>query len=208
MSNAVEMLKEVVRILEEKEKKEKAVKVSSLNPGDVFKDRDGEEYIVLEHPEDGRIAVLKKGLLEEMQFGSSNDWRDSYIRQELNSTYLRSLEEKFGEENIFTHTVDLISLDGLDDYGKCRDKVSILTADEYKKYRKEIDKATDGPVNDWWWLCTPDSTPSGVGSSGVRYVSSSGALSNNTDNNNNAVRPFFVLDSSTSVFPESEAEDE
>ena len=209
MSNVVEMLKEVVRILEEKEKKEKAVKVSSLNPGDVFKDRDGEEYIVLEHPEDGRTAVLKKGLMEEMQFGSSNDWRDSYIRQELNSTYLRSLEEKFGEENILVHTVDLFSMDGLDDYGKCQDKVSILTADEYRRYRKALEKANGAAVGDWWWLCTPDSTPSGGGSSYVRIVVSSGTLSNGTaSGSSNAVRPFFILDSSALVFPEMEGEDE
>lgn len=208
MSNVVEMLKEVVRILEEKEKKEKAVKVSSLNPGDVFKDRDGEEYIVLEHPEDGRTTVLKKGLLEEMQFGSSNDWRDSYIRQELNSTYLRSLEEKFGEENILAHTVDLFSMDGLDDYGKCQDKVSILTADEYRRYRKALEKANGAAVGDWWWLCTPDSTPSGDGSSYVRLVYSSGALISYAVNFSFAVRPFFILDSSALVFPEMEGEDE
>ena len=207
MSNVLKMLKEAVRILEESEK-ENLAKVSSLNPGDVFKDRDGEEYIVLEHPEDGRTAVLKKGLLEEMQFGSSNDWRDSYIRQELNSTYLRSLEEKFGEENILVHTVDLFSMDGLDDYGKCQDKVSILTADEYRRYRKALEKANGTAVGDWWWLCTPDSTPSGDGSSYVRLVYSSGTLSNGAANGSNAVRPFFILDSSTLVFPEMEDEDE
>lgn len=206
MSDVIKMLKEVVRILEEKEKKEKAVKVSSLNPGDVFKDRDGEEYIILEHTEDGRTAVLKKGLLEEMQFGSSNDWRDSYIRQELNSTYLRSLEEKFGEENILAHTVDLFSMDGLDDYGKCQDKVSIMTADGYKKYRREIDKATDGPIGGWWWLCTPDSTPSGAGSSYVRIVNSSGTLLSNAAYYNIAARPFFILASSALVFHVREKE--
>ncbi len=208
MSNVLKMLKEVVRILEESEK-ENLVKVSSLNPGEVFKDGDGEEYIVLEHTEDGKTAVLKKDLLEDMQFGRSNDWRESYVREELNSTYLRSLGEKFGEGNVIMHTVDLLSLDGLDDYGECQDKVSLLTADGYKKYRKEIDKATDGPVDDWWWLCTPDSTPSGAGSSYVRVVLSSGTFHYVAANvSNNAVRPFFVLDSSTSVFPESEAEDE
>ncbi len=207
MSNVLKMLKEAVRILEESEK-ENLAKVSSLNPGDVFKDRDGEEYIVLEHPEDGRTAVLKKGLLEEMQFGSSNDWRDSYIRQELNSTYLRSLEEKFGKENILAHTVDLFSMDGLDDYGKCQDKVSILTADEYRRYRKALEKANGAAVGGWWWLCTPDSTPSGDGSSYVRSVYSSGSLFGNTASNVNAVRPFFILDSSTLVFPEMEDEDE
>lgn len=207
MSNVLKMLKEAVRILEESEK-ENLAKVSSLNPGDVFKDRDGEEYIVLEHPEDGRTAVLKKGLLEEMQFGSSNDWRDSYIRQELNSTYLRSLEEKFGKENILAHTVDLFSMDGLDDYGKCQDKVSILTADEYRRYRKALEKANGAAVGGWWWLCTPDSTPSGDGSSYVRYVNSSGALLSNAAYVNFAVRPFFILDSSTLVFPEMEDEDE
>ena len=207
MSNVLKMLKEAVRILEESEK-ENLAKASSLNPGDVFKDRDGEEYIVLEHPEDGRTAVLKKGLLEEMQFGSSNDWRDSYIRQELNSTYLRELEEKFGEENILAHTVDLFSMDGLDDYGKCQDKVSILTADEYRRYRKALEKANGAAVGDWWWLCTPDSTPSGDGSSYVRVVYSSGSLINSTANDSFAVRPFFILDSSTLVFPEMEDEDE
>lgn len=202
MSDVIKILKEAVRILEEKEEKEKTVKVSSLNPGDVFKDRDGEEYIVLEHPEDGRTAVLKKGLLEEMRFGSSNDWRDSYIRQELNSTYLRSLEEKFGEENIIAHTVDLFSMDGLDDYGKCQDKVSILTADEYRRYRKALEKANGAAVGDWWWLCTPDSTPSGDGSSYVRVVYSSGALVSSASNVSLAVRPFFILASSALVFHE------
>lgn len=202
MSNVLKMLKEAVRILEESEK-ENLAKVSSLNPGDVFKDRDGEEYIILEHTEDERTAILKKDLLEEMQFGSTNDWRDSYIRQELNSTYLRSLEEKFGEGNVITHTVDLLSMDGLDDYGKCQDKVSIMTADGYKKYRREIDKATDGPIGGWWWICTPDSTPSGVGSSYVRIVNSSGALFNGTASSGyNAVRPFFILPSSALVFHE------
>lgn len=209
MSNVLEMLKEAVRILEEKEGKEKTVEVSSLSPGEVFKDKDGESYIVLEHKQTGETAVLKKAILECMQFGGNNDWRDSHIRKELNSVYLKALEEKFGEENIHTHTVDLLSLDGLDDYGECQDKVSILTADEYKKYRRAIDKSTDGPIDDWWWLCTPDSTPSGAGSSYVRVVLSSGTFHYVAANvSNNAVRPFFVLDSSTSVFPESEEEDE
>lgn len=209
MSSVLEMLKEAVRILEEKEGKEKTVEVSSLSPGEVFKDKDGESYIVLEHKQTGETAVLKKVILECMQFGGNNDWRDSHIRKELNSAYLEALEEKFGEENIHPHTVDLLSLDGLDDYGECRDKVSILTADEYKKYRKAIDKATDGPIDEWWWLCTPDSTPSGAGATWVRIVYSSGTLSSSAANNGSvAVRPFFVLDSSTLVFPEMENEDE
>lgn len=208
MSNVLEMLKEAVRILEEKEGKEKPVEVSSLSPGEVFKDKDGESYIVLEHKQTGETAVLKKVILECMQFGGNNDWRDSHIRKELNSAYLKALEEKFGEENIHPHTVDLLSLDGLDDYGECQDKVSILTADEYKKYRRAIDKSTDGPIDDWWWLCTPDSTPSGAGSMWVRVVSSSGTLGGCAASNYYAVRPFFILDSSTLVFPEMEDEDE
>ena len=154
----------------------------------------------MEHPEDGRTAVLKKGLLEEMQFGSSNSWRDSYIRLELNSTYLPSLKKKFGEENILAHTVDLLSMDGLDDYGKCQDKVSILTVDEYRRCRKALEKANGAANGGWWWLCTPDSTPCGGGSSYVRLVSSSGTLVSNSASQNYAVRPFFILDSSTLVF--------
>ena len=174
----------------------------------MFKDKDGESYIVLEHKQTGETAVLKKVILECMQFGGNNDWRDSQIRKELNSAYLEALEEKFGEENIHTHTVDLLSLDGLDDYGECLDKVSILTADEYKRYRKALEKANGAAVGDWWWLCTPDSTPSGDGSSYVRLVVSSGALGLSSDSGSVAVRPFFILDSSTLVFPETEDEDE
>ena len=83
MSNVVEMLKEVVRILEEKEKKEKAVKVSSLNPGDVFKDRDGEEYIV--KPFDTLEGIAVRFNVSEKYIEENNNLSSSavFIGQKL-----------------------------------------------------------------------------------------------------------------------------
>ncbi len=102
-------------------------KLSELNAGETFKDGNGIEYIVCQQFENGTAAVVRKGLFDHrLYFGDTNDWRDSNIREYLNKEYFKELAAQFGEDNIVEFTRDLISLDGYDDYGKCRDKVSII----------------------------------------------------------------------------------
>ena len=172
--------------------------LSSLKPGEVF-NKNGTEYIVCEHFENGSTAIIRKECLEDgMEFGDTNNWAESGIRKFLNGQYLKNISDDFGRDNILDHEVDLLSLDGYDDYGRTTDKVSVLTVDKYRKYHKFI-----GNIDRWNWLATPDSTPSGTGASGVRFVRGSGLVFWCCSGGCLGVRPFFLLKSSISVSPET-----
>lgn len=172
--------------------------LSSLKPGEVFK-KNGTEYIVCEHFENGSTAIIRKECLEDgMEFGDTNNWAESNIRKFLNGEYLKNISEDFGQDNILNHEVDLLSLDGYDDYGRTTDKVSVLTIDRYRKCHKFI-----GNVDRWNWLATPDSTPSGTGASRVRIVGGRGCVGWLYSDYCDGVRPFFILKSSISVSPDT-----
>ena len=99
------------------DEKRNIVNLLSLRPGDTFKSSDNTEYIVLEQFTNNQTAVIRKELLEgSMEFGSDNNWKTSSIRKFLNGEYLKKIEETFGNGRIVDHMVDLLSLDGLDDY--------------------------------------------------------------------------------------------
>ena len=172
--------------------------LSSFTPGEVF-EKNGVKYIVCEHFEGGDTAVIRKECLkDDMKFGNTNNWAESNIRKFLNGEYLKNISDDFDQDNILDHEVCLLSLDGYDDYGRTTDKVSVLTIDRYRKYHKFI-----GNVDRWNWLSTPDSTPSGTGASSVQYVVLGGGVDWNFIDDTCGVRPFFLLESSISVSPET-----
>jgi len=165
---------------------------NNLKVGDIFKDKDGDEYILLRFLTNGDAVVLAKKSFTKMKFGVNNNYNGCDIDKLLCEEYLVALEGKFGKDNIADHEVDLLSLDGENDYGKITRKVSILTFDEYRHNKKVIKKHID----EWFWLCTPSSTPSGCGSDGVQYVYSGGGGDCDWCSGCGAVRPRFVLKSS------------
>ena len=125
-----------------------------------------------------------------MKFGEDNNYNGSAVDRYLTNTYLKELERKFGADNIVEHEVDLLSLDGENDYGKITRKVSIPTLDVYRYNKKAIKKY----IKEWWWLATPNSTPSGYGSDGVRCVDSDGRVGYRWCGSGlGAVRPFVFL---------------
>ena len=78
------------------------------------------------------------------------------------------------------------------DYGKCKDYISLISCEEYRKFRKLIPNA-----DDWWWTLTGDSL---VYSRSVRRVNSNGSLSiSGARNGSYGVRPLCVLKSDTEV---------
>lgn len=159
-----------------------------LNPGDVF-EMCGVEYIVCEQFSDGKTAVVRKECLDDtIRFGNDNNWKNSDLRAFLNNEYYNEIKNIFGVKNIVDHEVDLLSLDGYDDYGVSMDKVSVMNIDRYRKYHKYI-----GDTKTWYWLSTPDSTPSGTGSSGVQCVNSGGDVNWDDAGDAESVRPFFLL---------------
>lgn len=170
------------------------VELKTLQQGDMFKGNDGTEYIVCEQFGE-ETAIVRKDLLDtDFKFGDTNNWAKSNIREKLSGDYLKKLEENFGEENILEHEVNLLSMDGYDDYGVVQDKVSLMTFDRYRKYHKHI-KNCDRIS----YLSTPDSTSLGYGSSYVQVVFSDGDVVCNGCDCNGGVRPFCILKSSILV---------
>ncbi len=154
------------------------------------------EFIVLDELENGILCLSKDFVYENTKFDdTSNNYTNSSIRKTLNTEYLKKIADVVGEENIIPTEIDLTSDDGLDDYGKVTDKIGLLTADMYRKYNRIIEKY---PVNDWWWLSTPWSTPHRCLSFSVRCVDFYGALFNGLCYFSYGVRPFCIF--SASIF--------
>ena len=150
----------------------------------------GETWIAIKEDEKGTYYLLDR-VLPSMEFGSTNNYKESNIRKYLaESDLAKSLKDEFGDR-LVPVSLDLNSLDGLDDYGTCEgDILGIPTLDLYRECRKEIPSATN-----WWWLSTPDSTPSGWEASGVRFVIDVGYVGCTLCWDVRALRPFFILKS-------------
>lgn len=161
----------------------------------------GYGWTAIKEDENGTYYLMD-GSLKKSEFGETNNYADSYIRKNLNESNLaKELKEKFGDDLVPIET-DLLSLDGLDDYGKVSgDILAIPTIDLYRECRKNISK-----LDSWWWLATPDSTPSGCSSGSVQCVYSGGDVDCGWCGGSRAVRPFFILKSSIFVSCEETTE--
>ena len=175
-------------------KKEKIPTIKKkLEIGDTF-ELAGLNWKILDITEKGYVCLADK-LEDESKFDSdSNDWKESSLRSYLNGEFLGVLREEIGEENILSFERDLLSLDGLDEYGKCEDYVSLLNVDEYRKYRKHI------PNTDYyWWLLTADSVKSNGDNCWVRVVFPSGCICGVICDFFFGVRPVCILKSNIFV---------
>lgn len=153
---------------------------------------DGMEWMILDKTEKGYFAILNSFDGENRKFDSdSNNWIESDLRKELNDSFLKKITEELGEDAVVEFDRDLLSLDGQTEYGHCEDKISLLTVDEYRKYRKLLPN-----TNDWWWLITPWSTPANGYISTLAVVSPSGVILNNSYDYSIGVRPVCIFSSS------------
>ena len=168
---------------------------AGLQVGDTFK-LAGLTWKILEVTKKG-YACLGDKLEEGMQFDSScNNWQSSDLRNYLNTKFYKQLAEVMGEEKIIPFERDLLSLDGQTEYGTCEDKISLLTVDEYRKYRTLIPNA-----DYWWWMITPWSTPCNDYYKTMAVVSPSGGIYDSNNYGCDGVRPFCIF---SSVIFESE----
>lgn len=159
----------------------------------------GEEWVILQHLDNGGTFCLKQELLQEcMPFDKNNcnDWKKSSLREYLNKEYIKQLENGLkaedGKEIILDTVQDLTADDGTEEYGSSTDKVFLLTCEQYRKYRKLFKK-----IPDWWWLITANST---IISCYVRDVSTDGSLSDYyACNGSYGVRPACVFNHSIIV---------
>ena len=184
-----------VKKLKEELKICNAKRLSEIAVGDTFTLGDY-EFIVLEQSGDTTAVILKDLIKEEMKFSDSdNKYTDSLVDIEC-SKFEKKLANIIGNENIVEHTVDLTADDGLKCYGSIKRKMSLLTAEQYRKYVDILDKHK---INKWWWLTTAHSTNKHDNSSWVKCVSPDGNIGNNNYNYNSGVRPFCILKSNIFV---------
>ena len=134
----------------------------------------------------------------DMEFDSEkNDWRTSDLRKYLNEEFLEKIESEIGAGNLIEFERNLLSLDGQTEYGTCDDKVSLLTVDEYRKYRKLIPN-----TGDWFWLISPWSTPCNDFKNSVTIVAPAGNVNGGRCNGSGGVRPFCIF--SSAIFESEE----
>lgn len=141
--------------------------------------------------ENGNTYYMTTDKLFDSEFGNTNNYADSIVHKKLTeSDFAKALINEYGYK-IVPISSNLLSLDGLDDYGTVEgDTLAIPTLDLYRECRKNIPS-----LSEWWWLATPDSTPSGYSSGDVQYVDSSGYVDYGWCDDSKAVRPFFILKS-------------
>lgn len=152
----------------------------------------GMEWMILDKTEKGYFAVLDGFDGKERTFDSdSNNWISSELREELNTKFLKKISDELGEDAVIEFDRDLLSLDGQTEYGHYKDKISLLTVDEYRKYRKLLPN-----MPKWWWLITPWSTPANDYNSTLTVVSPSGCFDGYYYNCSRGVRPVCIFSSS------------
>lgn len=159
----------------------------------------GVAFIKLDEDREASFVVSEDVVLKGIAF-------DTQEREDRNNYMCSGIQEGLDEwaseheeiyEAALERPIDLLSMDGMTDYGKPEVSVRMLTVDEYRKYRALI------PLTDEvYWLATAYSTPSSPRSdtSYAYCVFASGALLNsNVDYPVFAARPAFYLKSSIFV---------
>ena len=195
MSKALEMAREIVKLLEETEKANK-VQLSKLKPGEVFKIGE-HDFIVLEQ-KNGATKVISKGFMaEDIVFDEdTRDYNESNLKKVIENDIQPIIEAELGADNLVEHIVDLTSVDMQHEFKLCTCKVRPITFDEARQYNNLI---VNKELDDWWWTCTPWSATE----RGLRYaiavVSSSGGFNDGNCNNCNGVRPVCILKSNIFV---------
>lgn len=184
LEKRVEILEKRIDKLESEKMKEK---LNGLKVGDYFEVA-GTKWRILDIKPCGYVC-LSDTLENGRTFDSeTNNWESSSLRKYLNKDFYKKIVDEIGEENIIPFGRDLLSLDGQTEYANCKDKVSLLTVDEYRKYRKLIPNTSY-----WQWLITPLSTPCNGYYRSVTAISPYGCFDDYDCNNRYGVRPLCIF---------------
>ena len=108
---------------------------------------EGMEWICLDII-DGDYLAITAQVWQELPFdaGDRNNWKKSSLRRVLNNEFL----EKLNKNHLVIQTSDLTADNGDKQYGTCEDYVTILSCDQYRKYRDLVPHYPE-----WMWTLTP-----------------------------------------------------
>ena len=157
----------------------------TLNPGEHFI-YNGIEFICLDIINGNYLAMTAKPYAEiSFDTNGKNDWRKSSSRRVLNNDSLDLLDRR----HLIKQTSDLIADNGDKAYGTSEDYVTILSCDQYRKYREIV------PLFEEWmrtltpWSCTPSD------SNYARSVNTMGNVINCDEASNIGVAPVCLFSS-------------
>lgn len=194
-SEILKKAKELVELLEKQEKSCK-VRLSELNSGDIFQTTGKRKYKVLEQYTEHTKIISLGFVKENVKFDDdTTDYNKSSLKKLCDTEILKDFEKEFGEENIETDIVDLITVDG-QKIGETECKVRPLTFDEARKY---TDITPNPCLNDWYWTLSPWSTEERGWRKNLAVVSPSGSIGSNGYNGSDGVRPVCILKSNIFV---------
>lgn len=200
MSKALEVARELVRQLEEAERKNK-VELSTLAPGDVF-EIGKNDFIVLEQMSFETKVISKDFMAENIVYDEdSRDYNESNLKKVIEDEIQPIIESEVGENNLVEHTVELTSVDMQHEFDDCKCKVRPITFDETRKYNNLL---PNKELDDWWWTCTPWSTAERGCKYSIAVVSSAGSIFDCNCNFNRGVRPVCILKSNIFVSKKGE----
>ena len=150
------------------------------------------EFLALGHGKD-TTAVITNSTVGSATFGESGDYAKSNVRKYCNGEFYNRLAEEVGRKNIFTHTVSLKADDGTGKDKFVKDKISVLTTDNYRKYREYLK-----PSDKSYWTATRMSWEK-EGDCDVCYINSNGLVYSEYCFSSSSIRPFCILNSSILV---------
>lgn len=141
--------------------------------------------------DENRTYYFMNDILKESEFGKTNNYAESYVRNELvNSELAEDLKKEFGDK-LVPISLDLTSMDGFKDYGVIEgDILAIPNIQLLMKFGESIPL-----INNWYWLATPNQTPTRNDAHFVLCVFSGGDVGCGGCDCDGGVRPFFILQS-------------
>ena len=150
----------------------------------------GELCVKIKEDEKGTYYMTINSIFKT-KFGETNNYVESEVRKKLlESDFAKDLQEEYGDR-LVPISINLLSMDGFDDYGTVEgDILAVRTFDLNRECRRNIPNC-----DNWEWLSTPNSTPTGCGSGNVLYVNSVGCVDYDWCYDVGGVRPFFILKS-------------
>lgn len=200
MSKALEVARELVKQLENEERKNK-VQLSTLVPGDVFGIGEN-DFIVLERMGSKTKVISKNFMAENVIYDeNSRDYNESNLKRVIEDEIQPIIESEVGEENLFEHMVELTSVDMQHEFFDRNYKVRPITFDEARKYNNLL---PNKDLDDWWWTCTPWSTAERGWTYSMAVVSSAGHINGNFCGLSRGVRPVCILKSNIFVSKKGE----
>lgn len=160
-----------------------------LRPGEEFV-YNGIRFICLDVI-DGNYLAITADCLCEKRFNDNyndgcNNWKTSTLRRFLNEDVL---EEHFDAKHLIKQTSDLTADNGDKAYGTCEDYITLLTCDQYRKYRDYVPLFEECMWTLTPWRCDPGNA------SVVRSVYPTGAIYNYGAYGSNGLAPVCLFNS-------------